>query len=67
MKGFVLNSFFFFKNTFGVFLALFPSEADGCVEKLFLLDVITPLICFFRERRPRNTQNPPQQPACEIP
>lgn len=49
------------------FLRLFPSEADGCVEKLFLLDVITPLICFFRERRPRKTQNPPQQLACEIP
>lgn len=67
MKGFGLNSCILCKNTFGVFLRLFPSEADGCVKKLFLLDVITPLICFFRGRRPRNTQNPPRQPACEIP
>lgn len=55
--------------TFKVSLCLFPSEADGCVWKLFLLEVITPLIFFFSfsERHPRNSQNQPQHRSVSSP
>lgn len=58
-----------FYATFQVSLCLFPSEADGCVWKLFLLEVITPLIffSFFSERHPRNSKNQPQHRLCEFP